>query len=415
MATLSECNSYGCPISTEDESDYCILHSETTQKDESLFKLSLAEYIAKRDYNFLEIRFPSFSSYRWKTNDIVEFTDCKFYGKFSFAGLKFEKSFYLINCTFEGPVTFDATNFLGKVVIQGCEFSGTVKFTHSNFAAHTIISFTNFNLGANFFKTKYGPDFEFHSCFLGTSFFYYSDISKITFNACSWNRGGILAEEQYSLILTLADFIYGARKSYINLVMSWALEHLKLLRKPLGFLFKIINRSEYERQMKMRTYYFGFDLIHTGWNDLLMAEETYRALRVNHTKSGDTENASIFFYREKTVQRKRRSHFVRIFQFWVSEWLFGFGEKVGRIILNSAIVIFTCTIVYNWKGILTNNNELVYSFEKSFYFSLVTFTTLGFGDYHPTQGIQLIAALEALLGAILMALFVVTLTRKLLR
>jgi prepilin signal peptidase PulO-like enzyme (type II secretory pathway) len=41
-----------------------------------------------------------------------------------------------------------------------------------------------------------------------------------------------------------------------------------------------------------------------------------------------------------------------------------------------------------------------------FYFSLVTWTTLGYGDFRPTAALRLIAASEALLGYVSMALFI---------
>ena len=54
----------------------------------------------------------------------------------------------------------------------------------------------------------------------------------------------------------------------------------------------------------------------------------------------------------------------------------------------------------------------------SLYFSVVTFTTLGFGDIRPDPGIWWVKAVamgEALCGAILMALFVLVLGRKMMR
>jgi hypothetical protein len=43
----------------------------------------------------------------------------------------------------------------------------------------------------------------------------------------------------------------------------------------------------------------------------------------------------------------------------------------------------------------------VAGFEDSLYFSAVTYTSLGFGDYYPTRNLRLIAAAEALNGLVL--------------
>ncbi len=49
------------------------------------------------------------------------------------------------------------------------------------------------------------------------------------------------------------------------------------------------------------------------------------------------------------------------------------------------------------------------------YYSIVTFTTLGYGDIHPLGYSHLIASVEALTGAFSMALIVVVFARKIMR
>jgi voltage-gated potassium channel Kch len=45
-------------------------------------------------------------------------------------------------------------------------------------------------------------------------------------------------------------------------------------------------------------------------------------------------------------------------------------------------------------------------------FSVVTFTTLGYGDLQPTPNMRWLSGIEAFLGAALMAMFIVALARK---
>jgi hypothetical protein len=49
------------------------------------------------------------------------------------------------------------------------------------------------------------------------------------------------------------------------------------------------------------------------------------------------------------------------------------------------------------------------------YFSGVTFSTLGYGDYRPTEWVQVLTVTEALLGAVTIALVVVVFARKFIR
>jgi len=82
--------------------------------------------------------------------------------------------------------------------------------------------------------------------------------------------------------------------------------------------------------------------------------------------------------------------------------LWGFGERPVRTIGWMFAVIAIWMFIYFisiQKGISGN-------LSASLYYSIVTFTTLGYGDIVPNNELRLIAASEALLGALLIALLV---------
>ncbi len=60
-------------------------------------------------------------------------------------------------------------------------------------------------------------------------------------------------------------------------------------------------------------------------------------------------------------------------------------------------------------------SDLWDSFGPCLYFSVVTFTTLGYGDYIPEGGLRYVAAIEVLLGVILIAFLTAVLARKFVR
>jgi hypothetical protein len=68
-------------------------------------------------------------------------------------------------------------------------------------------------------------------------------------------------------------------------------------------------------------------------------------------------------------------------------------------------LLFAYAKLYQQAGLYLNS-EIVYSLKSAIYFSIVTWTTLGYGDYQPTEGIRLWAASEALFGYIFMAILV---------
>jgi hypothetical protein len=98
--------------------------------------------------------------------------------------------------------------------------------------------------------------------------------------------------------------------------------------------------------------------------------------------------------------------------------LFGYGERPIRVLVASLIIIVACGIFYSTgsehlaarDGPLTELKLL-----DGLYFSITTFTTLGFGDVFPSQGhtlARVVAMFEAVSGACLTALFVVCLSKR---
>ncbi|WP_350338028.1 ion channel [Sessilibacter corallicola] len=68
------------------------------------------------------------------------------------------------------------------------------------------------------------------------------------------------------------------------------------------------------------------------------------------------------------------------------------------------IAIVGFAAVYKQKG-LVSGSDVIHDASTAFYFSVVTWTTLGYGDFQPTESIRWLAALEALLGTLFIPLF----------
>ncbi|MCA6214638.1 hypothetical protein GQS78_10380 [Thermococcus bergensis] len=85
--------------------------------------------------------------------------------------------------------------------------------------------------------------------------------------------------------------------------------------------------------------------------------------------------------------------------FWVCQKL-----GLGTVCLHSSVTPAGVVCEYT-----------IHTFKDALYYSLVTFTTLGYGDMHPTGWLKALSALEAFTGAVFMALIVAVIARKWMR
>lgn len=79
-------------------------------------------------------------------------------------------------------------------------------------------------------------------------------------------------------------------------------------------------------------------------------------------------------------------------------------RTVGSLIMQAATLVFVFAGIYRGFGLA--NAAPIVDYEISLYFSVVTWTTLGYGDFVPGQGLRLIAAFQAGLGYLFLGLIV---------
>lgn len=70
------------------------------------------------------------------------------------------------------------------------------------------------------------------------------------------------------------------------------------------------------------------------------------------------------------------------------------------------VVIVWCAIVYTREGLVFRDPERpVRDLWNSLYFSTITLTSVGFGDFSPTPRVRIVAALEGLVGFVFLGMF----------
>ncbi len=122
-------------------------------------------------------------------------------------------------------------------------------------------------------------------------------------------------------------------------------------------------------------------------------ENACREAKIVNERRGDRELADYHFYREMEAKRKQKHPVTRTLE-WPVQYIFGYGVYPLKTIVSwFSIVLGISPFVY-WifggvKGAETSG--------QCYYFSIVTATTLGYGDYQPKPGFfRSLASVEAI-------------------
>lgn len=157
------------------------------------------------------------------------------------------------------------------------------------------------------------------------------------------------------------------------------------------------------------------------------AEEIYRDLRKTAEREGVFTMSGEFIRKELTMRRYQCPLYSgRRLMSKITDIFCGYGELPGRVVGISILLIFICALIYFFTGINYDNTTMVYQANNTLgenielyftclYYSVVTFTTLGYGDITPYGFSRAVAAFEAFTGSFTIALFVVVFVKKMTR
>jgi hypothetical protein len=157
------------------------------------------------------------------------------------------------------------------------------------------------------------------------------------------------------------------------------------------------------------------------------AEQIARYLTRENERRGHYDIGGRFYKLEKVMRRMQMRPLS-------GEWMWsklvdllcGYGEDTARVILVSLLVILGSAVLFFLLGVRGPDGMLVLDpkagaqenllqFLVCVYFSVITFTTVGYGDIAPVGISRLVAAAEAFTGAFAISLFVVVFVRKMTR
>jgi len=388
---------YTCSEFAVEGSDYCIFHKPDKNEEETkLFEERIKEKLKEKDYDFRGFIFPETVDFK-KDFGInyfekeVNFSYAQFKGDVIFERTIFEEEAHFYGARFEGNVYFGEAQFNKTATFSYTFFKGNAYFSGAKFQRETYFYKTYFEQEASFL----GAQFDDITVFSETSFEGPADFSRIQFKIA--DMSGMSIQQQIWFYETI---LKNACITPLHLARSAIIDFRNARLKNTD-----ITRKDIEGHIKQEIE-----------DELLDAKEVYLHLKSNFHSLGRYDDESWAFQKEKEMERKnfwKSRHYLRWLVSRSLSFLYGYGERPERPVLWSVGIIVLFSIIYRIIGIFDVSRASVANIWDCLYFSVVTFTTLGYGDVRPLVGIgRLLAGIEAFSGVFLIALFIFTFARR---
>lgn len=126
-----------------------------------------------------------------------------------------------------------------------------------------------------------------------------------------------------------------------------------------------------------------------------------------YQQQGDDDIAKYYFIQENEFIRRQLKGW-HWFTKTISYYYWEYGRKPHRIIYFSLAIIFIFGLTYYFArtNISLNATSKEFTFGDGFYFSTITFTTLGYGDFSPTGWLKILCSIEAFAGVVNMGFLI---------
>ena len=277
---------------------------------------------------------------------------------------------------------------LRGINLSGFDFRIPVKEDDSGFEEEmAILSYIHFE-GA-ILKHATFQDGKIHDCF-----FEDADISHTNFKNAALNTCNFVGGDATGVLLSGASFI------------------------NCNFHDTKIHEVNMSAVLTDQTTVFSKKLKDEEEKNYHIASIQYKQIREMYKNSSLHKQADYYHYREMVCRRKQMSihNPFRWLSFIFADLTCKYGVSIFRIVVwMLGVISLFALLYYTLQNINYYNDHVHLSLADSLYYSLITYTTIGYGDFHPVGIYKIFSAIEGLLGVILTSLFTVIVARRIIR
>jgi uncharacterized protein YjbI with pentapeptide repeats len=342
----------------------------------------------------------------------------------------FKRLSYFNNVCFNDEARFDDAKFYDEVEFNNVVFKSVAAFRWSEFYNETQFNNATFNEDAQFDKARFKDKVEFK-------------------NYTKFNETASFRDATFTMLADFEDAQFSKKADFTDTEFN---DDAKFKRATFNgyanFTDVTFNKAYFEGATftKIDFRYVDFEIIEISWSQLegklIYSGRLYQALIKNFKALEQFEDADDAYYEYRKIKQSQKewgdyTKYTDAF----SKYICGYGVKPLRPLLSGIVIILVFSLGYYQTGAIKQTCSKVFPktknrcwklvdnhflknhkrYKNALYFSASTFIALSYGDWYPTTkfleirkvGIcrfRTIAIIEALLGWIVMVLFVISLT-----
>ena len=330
----------------------------------------------------------------------------------------FENDINFQNAWFRNPIIFRGSTLSREVNFRGAIFDYYVLFNDVRFDDDACFDRVTFGGSADFTNANFDADIGFQNAlfkrdadFYNATFDGVTDFTFATFSdyTCfNYANFGSAAEFKSANFIERASFMCATFSDDAEFT-SAEFDEVDFSNTTFSQHF-LIHDADFKR-------------IKVSWSSLkdalVIDGPTYVKLIKNFRELEQFEDADDAYYQYRFESTKQKEWSLSKLGDVSMQFLCGYGVKPQLAIVWGVFVILVFTLIY-WlrngiRRLKDEDEDNRVSFGDALYFSMVTFTTVGYGDWYPTDKYRKFVMIEGLLGWLLLALFLVTLANVMIR